>query len=126
MNCIKCGMEINSEMVYCPHCGYKLRSNVIDIQEEVIEEVKENGPWKNFAMTGHVLGIISLCLFWFAGVGVYIGVFGIIFSSLGKKSKIRHEMACNGFKRSLLATILALVFISVVTSLKILIELINK
>ena len=104
MNCIKCGNEVNTEMVYCPHCG----------------------PWKNFAMTGHVLGIISLCLFWFAGVGIYSGVFGIIFSSLGKKSKIRHAMACNGFKRSLLATILALAFISVVTSLKLLIEFIKK
>ena len=110
MYCIKCGKELSNDMDFCPFCGEKIYHNVIDIiEEEKVDNTVEKGPWKNFAKIGHVLGILALCLFWLAGSGVYLGVFGIVFSCLGKKSKIRHEMACNGFKRSLLATILSLV-----------------
>lgn len=122
MNCKHCGVEITSDMVYCPNCGEKLFTNVIDIVEEKVEEVNESGPWKSFAMTGHVLGIISLCIFWMMGLGIFIGTLGIVFSSLGKKSTIRHAMATSAFKRSLLATILGLVFATLVSVVGPLIE----
>ena len=123
MNCNKCGKQVNDDMIFCPYCGEKIYHNVIDIiEEEKVDPSVEKGPWKNFAITGSVLGKISLCLFWFIGVGVYLGVFGIVFSCLGRKSKVRHEMANVGFKRSLVATILALAFISFAHLVKFIIE----
>ena len=127
MYCIKCGNEVNKEMDFCPNCGAKIYHNVIDIvEEEKPTTEKENGPWKNFAMTGHVLGILALCLFWFAGAGFYLGVFGIVFSSLGKKSKVRHDMAVLGFKRSLIGTILALSFVTLMSLIKVAIKFLSN
>lgn len=127
MYCIKCGCEVNKDNDFCPNCQTKIYHNVIDIiEEEKIDPSTEKGPWKNFAKTGHILGILALCLFWFAGAGVYLGALGIIFSCLGRKSKIRHEMANNAFKRSLVGTILALGFISLITLIKFVLNLINN
>ena len=108
MNCKNCQKEITSEMIYCPYCGEKIYSNVIDIVEENTDEVLESGPWKNFAKAGSILAKVAWCLFWLIGIGTYIGALGIVFSCLGKKSKVNHEMASTAFKRSLLATILSL------------------
>ena len=43
MNCKHCGVEITSDMVYCPNCGEKLFTNVIDIVEEKVVKL----PLKN-------------------------------------------------------------------------------
>ena len=127
MNCGKCNKEVTNDMVYCPYCGEKLVNNVIDIVDD--EENKnecEQGPWKNFAVTGSVLAKIAICLFWVIGIGTYIGALGIVFSSLGKKSKVNYEMACVAFKRSLIATILSLVFISFISSIIPIIEILIR
>ena len=126
MYCIKCGKELSNDMDFCPFCGEKIHHNVIDIiEEEKVDDIVEKGPWKNFAKIGHVLGILALCLFWLVGSGIYLGTLGIIFSCLGRKSKINHEMANTAFKRSLIGTILALGFISLLTSLKVTINLLK-
>ena len=127
MYCIKCGCEISNDMAFCPKCGEKIYHNVIDIvEEEKTTPEVEKGPWKNFAKTGHVLGILAICLFWLAGSGVYVGALGIVFSCLGRKSKINHQMANTAFKRSLIGTILALGFISLLTILKAAINYLDK
>ena len=126
MKCKKCGKELSDDMVFCPLCGEKIYRNVIDIQEEIVEEKHEPGPWKFFARIGDVLGKVSLCVFWLAGVGINLGVLGIVFSSLGRKSKIRNNMAATGFKRSLIATILALGFITLYALIAIILDIIKK
>ena len=126
MNCTKCGKEISNDMIFCPYCGERIYHNVIDIIENENQEVNEEGPWKNFAVTGSVLAKISLCVFWVMGIGSYIGALGIVFSCLGKKSKIKYDVACVAFKRALLATILSLVFTTIVSSIKPIIDILFK
>ena len=93
MNCKKCGKELTDDMIFCPICGEKIYRNVIDIVEEEKAEETENGPWKVFARFGSIFAKISLCIFWLAGVGINLGILGIVFSCLGKKSKSRRKMA---------------------------------
>ena len=113
MKCSKCNKEFEQEYVFCPHCGERLINNVIDIVDEEVKE-EERGPWKRFAKVGYILGNISIPIFWFISLGTLVGMFGIIFSALGKRSKIRKEMADTGFKRSLTATILSAAFSSLI------------
>ena len=113
MKCNKCNKEFDKEYVFCPHCGERLINNVIDIIDEEVKE-EERGPWKGFAKVGYILGNVSIPIFWFISLGTLVGMFGIIFSALGKRSKIRKEMADTGFKRSLTATILSAAFSSLI------------
>lgn len=113
MKCNKCNKEFDKEYVFCPHCGERLINNVIDIVDEEVKE-EERGPWKGFAKVGYILGNVSIPIFWFISLGTLVGMFGIIFSALGKRSKIRKEMADTGFKRSLTATILSAAFSSLI------------
>ena len=126
MKCEKCGKEYEHEIVFCPFCGERLINNVIDIVDEKTVEPKEKGPWKSFAHVGSVLGKISLCIFWMIGIGTYVGVFGMVFSCLGRKSKIRKEIADTAFKRSLVGTILSLGFISLISLTRLIVEIIQK
>lgn len=127
MNCSKCGKELTNDMEFCPTCGEKIYHNVIDIiEEEKPVEENEKGPWKIFAKFGDVIGTVALCTFWVAGVGINLGVVGIVLSCLGKKSKIRYELASGGFKKSLLATILALGFMTLTSIIGVIANLINK
>ena len=114
MKCNKCNKEFDKEYVFCPHCGERLIDNVIDIVDEEVKEEVERGPWKGFAKVGYILGNVALPTFWIISLGTVVGMFGIIFSALGKRSKIRKEMADTGFKRSLIATILSAAFISLI------------
>ena len=113
MKCSKCNKEFEQEYVFCPHCGERLINNVIDIVDEEVKE-EERGPWKGFAKVGYILGNVSIPIFWFISLGTLVGMFGIVFSALGKRSKIRKEMADTGFKRSLTATILSAAFTSLI------------
>ena len=126
MNCKNCGKELTDDMAFCPVCGEKVYRNVIDIVEEEKTEENEKGPWKVFAKFGSIFGKISLCVFWLAGVGINLGVLGIVFSCLGKKSKLRKTMAEVGFKRSLLATILALGFMSLTALITFILNMLEK
>lgn len=126
MNCKKCGKELTDDMIFCPICGEKIYRNVIDIVEEEKAEETENGPWKVFARFGSIFAKISLCIFWLAGVGINLGILGIVFSCLGKKSKSRRKMAEVGFKRSLIATILALGFMSLTALITFILNMLEK
>ena len=125
MICKKCGKELSDDMAFCPSCGEKVLSNVIDIVEEEIKEEVERGPWKNFAKFAHVLGIVSLCIFWMFSIGLLCGATGIVLSCLGRKSKKYKSMADLSFKRSLLGTILSLGFYTIIVIISFIINLIG-
>ena len=114
MKCSNCNKEFEKEYVFCPHCGERLINNVIDIVDEEVKEEVERGPWRGFAKVGYILGNVALPTFWIISLGLVVGVFGIVFSALGKKSKVRKAMADTGFKRSLTATILSTAFLSLI------------
>ncbi len=114
MKCSKCNKEFEQEYVFCPHCGERLINNVIDIVDEEVKEEVERGPWRGFAKVGYILGNVALPTFWIISLGLVVGIFGIVFSALGKKSKVRKAMADTGFKRSLTATILSTAFLSLI------------
>ena len=114
MKCSNCNKEFEKEYVFCPHCGERLINNVIDIVDEEVKEEVERGPWRGFAKVGYILGNVALPTFWIISLGLVVGVFGIVFSALGKKSKVRKAMADTGFKRSLTATILSAAFLSLI------------
>lgn len=114
MKCSNCNKEFEKEYVFCPHCGERLINNVIDIVGEEVKEEVERGPWRGFAKVGYILGNVALPTFWIISLGLVVGIFGIVFSALGKKSKVRKAMADTGFKRSLTATILSAAFLSLI------------
>ena len=114
MKCSNCNKEFEKEYVFCPHCGERLINNVIDIVGEDVKEEVERGPWRGFAKVGYILGNVALPTFWIISLGLVVGIFGIVFSALGKKSKVRKAMADTGFKRSLTATILSAAFLSLI------------
>ena len=114
MKCSNCNKEFEKEYVFCPHCGERLINNVIDIVGEEVKEEVERGPWRGFAKVGYILGNVALPTFWIISLGLVVGIFGIVFSALGKKSKVRKAMADTGFKRSLTATILSTAFLSLI------------
>lgn len=114
MKCSNCNKEFEKEYVFCPHCGERLINNVIDIVDEEVKEEVERGPWRGFAKVGYILGNVALPTFWIISLGLVVGIFGIVFSALGKKSKVRKAMADTGFKRSLTATILSTAFLSLI------------
>lgn len=114
MKCNNCNQEFEQEFVFCPHCGTRLIDNVIDIIDEEVKEEAESGPWRSFARVGHILGTIAIPTFWIISLGLAVGVFGIVFSAMGKKSKSRRSLAEIGFKRSLIGAILSLGFITLI------------
>ena len=114
MKCSNCNKEFEKEYVFCPHCGERLINNVIDFVDEEVKEEVERGPWRGFAKVGYILGNVALPTFWIISLGLVVGIFGIVFSALGKKSKVRKAMADTGFKRSLTATILSAAFLSLI------------
>ena len=114
MKCNNCNQEFEQEFVFCPNCGARLIDNVIDIIDEEVKEEVESGPWRGFARVGHILGTIAIPTFWIISLGLAVGVFGIVFSAMGKKSKSRRSLAEIGFKSSLIGSILSLGFITLI------------
>lgn len=74
---------------------------------EAVEQ--ERGPWKVFAKVSKILGIVSLSTCWICIVGCSIGVYGIIFGVLGKKSASNKALAKKGLKLSIIGTIVGYV-----------------
>lgn len=121
MYCRKCGNELRENAVFCDSCGAKVEvvEETVVKEPEVVEEVatvvedtpvvnktqEPRGPWKAFATVGHILGIVSLSFVWFPYfVCCSIGVYGIVFSALGKKSIKNNQKAQKGLVMSIVAT----------------------
>jgi len=84
-----------------------------EFKEEVIDIVDENtassnqivdkGPWKVFAVIGHVFGIVSLVSLFIPFFSFGVAVDGIIMSALGKKSTTKREKAKKGLTMNIVA-----------------------
>jgi hypothetical protein len=66
------------------------------------------------AITGFVLGIISVCLLcltiYGAVVNLIVAALGIIFSALGRKSRTSHGLAVAGLVMSIIAMVISVLF----------------
>lgn len=110
MFCKYCGKELPDDAKFCPSCGVRIETIVVEaepiIDDEPLvqptEKPKSTKVWDVFARIGLILGIINMatCLLFALGfknvtltnltyVATFIescGVPSIIFSALGKKS----------------------------------------
>ncbi len=116
MYCHQCGKEVSEDAVFCRFCGTKLN---LSKQEESVQQTYnssssienvEKGPWKNFATTGFVLGIISICTFFMISPAIMCGIPGIVFAALGRRSEVNNSKATTGLVLSILGTILGICF----------------
>ena len=84
------------------------------VEDEVIDIVDENtqftpktkkdkGPWKVFAVIGHVFGIVSLVSILIPFFSCALSIDGIIFSALGKKSTTKKDKASKGLTMNIVA-----------------------
>lgn len=113
-NCIKCGYELNDNSEFCTQCGISQPQNVLkkcnncgsdltanDVfckscgnainsqnssDNNVNYENKSNSKKDNQAVTGFILGLVSILAWFIPLFGFPITILGIIFSSLGLKS----------------------------------------
>ena len=117
MYCKKCGKELNNDERYCPICGTEQDSQVtlngdpFDMPPQV-EEKKPLRVWSIFSTIGKILGIVSLVVSWIPfGVGLELGImggiFGIVFSCLGRKAQT--DASRHNFKIGLILSIVAIV-----------------
>ena len=121
MKCKKCNAELLDSSAFCPYCGTKCEDPVIEIidnmnyKKEMNQEKDDEATcWAKFANVGNTLGIITIATCWIPILGLYAflpGVPGIVFSSLGKKSRKINvkEKAKSGFLKSLIGTILSFI-----------------
>ena len=95
MFCKFCGSELKLEGKFCPNCGGEVDKNSYIAEayqpyNEVEKEKPDNGPFKVFAFIGFGVSIesIIISIFPYIGfLGVFTGIIGIVFASLGLKSR---------------------------------------
>ena len=89
-----------------------------------INTTSERGPWKVFAVIGFIIGIVTMVfcgltvLLWlgsktiviFGLLGLISGIYGIVMSILGKKSKCNYEKVVQGLMFSIPSTIISIIF----------------
>lgn len=113
MYCKYCGKELSDTARFCPSCGRMVEEESIYSDVEVIGgQVIHKDPkvWQIFAKIGFVFGIINICLCWIPLLNLsLLGIPGIVFGALGKKSKYYYGKASTGFILSLVGTILSFV-----------------
>jgi hypothetical protein len=73
------------------------------------------------AITGFVLGIISICLLcltiYGAVINLIVASLGIIFSVMGRKSRTSHGLSVAGLVMSIIAMVISLLFFLVLIGL---------
>lgn len=109
MKCNSCGYENNTddlEVKYCCNCGKELNSDVIDLDTT---EKPVPKCFDVFAKIGFYVGLFSLIGCIFFGMGFAFSEIGIVFSALGKRSKINKKYADRGLVLSILALILGVI-----------------
>ena len=105
MYCKHCGAKISDDSLFCLNCGEPQG----DIKKEeviIVDKPTENKAWGIFARMGYWFGVGSLIACLFFGIGGITGIYGIVFSALGKRSKIYREKADYGLVLNIIATII--------------------
>lgn len=124
MYCRHCGKELTDDAKFCPNCGTSTQEEVRDpftsnehfnAPNEVVED-KPPKVWTVFSVIGKVLGIVCLCASIIPYVNIFAmagGIFGIVFSCLGRKAKTQAtDNNCRiGLILSIIAVALSLVMI---------------
>ena len=114
-NCRYCGRPVKGSKLACEEClanysQYSISTeNRSDVTEDV--ELKETCVWDYFATIGNVLGLVSLILSFapfYAFVGFFFAAHGIVFSSLGRKSKTHEEKTNSGIVLSIAALFISI------------------
>jgi hypothetical protein len=101
---------------YAPQGGYPVQGYAPQVGEM---PVPRSNP---MAITGFVLGLIGLCLFWYMPLAIILGVLGIVFGALGIV-KAKHiggrqkTLAIWGLSLGIGAIVLSILFIVVIVAL---------
>lgn len=103
MKCSNCNVEFVEDDKYCSYCG-----------KELVEEKNVPKCFNIFAKLGFILGLVSLGLISFYGLGIFFADHAIVFSALGKKSKNHRKMAKAGLTISIISLILNVIIFSIV------------
>ena len=71
---------------------------------ELIPAKKSNG---SFALSGFIISLVALCLYWIPFLGLITSVIGLILCSIGMKSKVFRGISIAGLIFSLTALIIS-------------------
>lgn len=103
MICNNCKANIDDDVKFCPYCGSEVIIEAEVISQDPVQEKRNAKCWHVFANVGYVLSIITIATCWF-GFGFIVGIYGIIFSALGKVAKPVEEKASKGLTLSIVGT----------------------
>ena len=92
--CPKCGKELNEGENFCANCG-----NTVMSPEQKADK---------FAVTGMVLGLVSIVAWLLPLIGYPVSICGIVFSAKGLKSETGKSKATAGLVLSIIFLILTL------------------
>ena len=109
MKCSLCNIEFDNDLKYCCHCGRELK-----------QEITVAKCFDVFAVIGFIMGLVSLVLAAFFGIGIYLVVPGIVFSTLGKKSINDRKKAKAGLIISIISAVInfiVLIIMAIITYL---------
>ena len=109
--CKSCMHSVDEDAKFCPHCGAELEEEKEVLEPTTVGNEEDEKPnakcWHVFAKVGNILGIVGLATCWFC-LGGFVGVYGIIFSILGKRARPKEELADSGLRKSIIATCIGL------------------
>lgn len=129
MKCKYCGSEVEEGVKFCPSCGANLQeeekaAEVAEVVEEASAteaEVPAEAPKEKvtiakmiFAIIGFASGLTSLICCFIPFTGIFIGIFGIVFSACGKKTNKCRGLAVAGLIISIIATVISAIITLVV------------
>ena len=117
MYCKKCGKELADDARFCPSCGEEQTPTTFEdpFTATVIPEVEEKKPlrvWSIFARVGKILGIVAAATSVIPFlIGLQVGIFGIVFSCLGRKALTEEAYrSCKlGLILSIVGTVVSLI-----------------
>lgn len=113
--CPSCGSKIEEAGMFCVNCGYNLNryTNNANVMMPTQNNVP-NKPSNGLAITGFVLGIISLCCCCYTN---WIALVGLIFSIIGlnKAEKLNNNgkgLAIAGIVMNCISIVMAIAFLA--------------